>query len=65
MTALPPQPLVPPPGQRTRSERLDAELRELDRFLAEELDEPWRLKAPWFEGIVNPGKPPLDDWVRM
>ena len=65
MTALPPLPLEPPPWAPTKNERLDAELRRLDRWLARELDEPWRLKAPWFEGISNPERPPLDHWVRL
>ena len=49
----------------TRIKRIHAELRRLDAVLAELLDEPERLRAPWFEdsnGVI--GRPRPEYWVR-
>jgi hypothetical protein len=70
MGLVPPPPPPAPRGYRypTRSELLDERLRDLDRILARELNEPWRLKAPWFEGLADPAKPEKpkpDHWVKL
>lgn len=52
----PPVPLYPKP---TRVELLYADLRRMDDYLADALDEPWRREQAWFEG-----EPLLDHWIR-
>jgi hypothetical protein len=61
------QPVAP---VKTKRQQLESELCQLDRQIASLLDEPWRLKAAWFEGDMQSHPPrgrtpgPLDDWQR-
>jgi hypothetical protein len=55
--------LLPKPPRRSRLERLELDVCDLDATLARELAQPWRLKASWFEGRLNTDgkyRPPPD-----